>query len=177
MKYALLAFLSICAGTAGAQQWRAALPVDSSSGKVLYKGTVDTPGATAEQLFKRAKSYAHVATQAPMIEEATNVVSGPAEKPLKGRILRYEVYIKVRPGGYSYELSDFQNKTMAVQYANGVGGLSSAPGGQAPIERVLNNPDGYRKGKPTAALLSYQQQVAEAAQQAVADLNRAMGAR
>jgi hypothetical protein len=170
MKHLLL----FCLLLASVRGYAQALPVDSASGKVVYRGTVSIPGKSADQIFARAKSYAQVATQSPLVEPANYVISGPSEKQLAGRVLRYELYIKAINGGYRYELSDFQNKTMPVQYHNAVGALVSVPGGQAPIERVLANPDGYKKGKPTPALLTYQKAVIAAAEQAVADLKQAM---
>lgn len=151
-----------------------ALPVDSASGKVRYRAEVTVPGADKDQLFKRAKAYAHVAMQGALVEEPTSVVSGAAEQGVGGRILRYEVYIKVLPTGYRFELSDFYNKTVGAQYHNAAGVLLTAPGGQAPLEQVLANPDGYKKGNPTAALIAYRQGVAAAIERAAAQVRQGM---
>jgi hypothetical protein len=158
----------------GLRSYGQALPIDSASGKVRYKAEIKVAGASSEQLFRKAKAYAYVATQAPLIEEVTSVVSGAAEQNINGRILRYEVYIKVLPDGYRFELSDFYNKTVGAQYKNAAGVLVTAPGGQAPLEQVLANPDGYKKGKPTTALLAYRQSVVAAIERAAAQVRQGM---
>jgi hypothetical protein len=175
-------FLALMA-TSGANAQPNVLPIDSASQKVTFQGVVPTPSTTADELFTRAKAYAVGAGQPPLVEEAQKSVVSVWEKQITSgsgmqrqtRILRYQVRISSRDGRYRYELTDLQNKTMPVQYKDPLTQmLVTVPGGQAPVERVLANPDGYKKGKPTAALLAYQEAVRAAAAQAVEDLQQGM---
>ena len=159
------------------------LPVDSVSGKVTYSGVVDMPGVGANELFQRAKAFGLAASVAPMVNEPGQQVLSIWEKQLfsgaalnkQSRILRYQVAVYAKDGRYRYVISDLENKTMPVSYRNpATGVMMTAPGGQAPLERVLANPNGYKHGQPTAALLSYQAAISSAAQQAVADVRQRM---
>ena len=173
MKYLFL--LCLLAGGLRAAGQVSPLPIDSLSGRVTYRGTVEMPGASAAMLFGRAQHLAATSLVPAMIDAQAKTVSGVWEKQLaSGRTLRYEGAVFVSEGRYRYELSDFENKTAAVHYAAGAGVQGTAPGGTAPLERVLANPSGYRKGKPVAALLDYRIAVHKAATQAVADLRQSM---
>lgn len=171
MKQLLLFFLLATSLRAAGQV--SPLPIDSASGRVTYRGAVSTPGASAAALLERARA---VASTVPVSgEQPANAAVAVRELPLgHGRTLRYRETVRVQSGGYAYELSDFENKTADAHYAAATGALATATGGAAPLERVLANPDGYRKGKPTAALLAYRAAVHKAAGQAVADLKQRM---
>ena len=156
------------------------LPVDSVTQKITYQGVVLVPGVSQGELYSRAKSLALRSSMPAQLDEPTKTVAGVWEKQLvaangPGRLLRYTLAVSAKEGRYRYALTDFENKTMPVGVANAAAGVTlTAPGGTAPLERVLANPDGYRRGHPTAALLAYEAAVAKAVAQAVADVRQSM---
>ena len=173
----LLCALSVCFAAVGQTT---PLPTDSLTHKVSYQGVVLVPGASAAELFSRAKALALQSSVPAQMDEAGQTVTGLWEKQLPavngpGRVLRYTLAVAVKEGRYRYALTNLENKTLPVGFRNGPAGvLLTAPGGAAPIERVLANPDGYRRGQPTPALLAYEAAVAKAVAQAVADVRQGM---
>jgi len=172
MKHLLVFCLLACGLEAAGQAL--SLPIDSASGRVVYRGMVTNGDTSADALFARAKSFGLTSLSPAQIDAEHKTVAGLWEQPLgSGRTLRYTATVRVLGSGYSYELTDFENKTADVQhFTNGVS--ATAKGGVAPIERVLKNPDGYRKGRPLPELVAYRSAVSKAAEQAVADLRQRM---
>ena len=157
-----------------------ALPTDSVTHKIAYQGVVQMPGASQPELYSRARALALHSSAPQQLDDPTKTVLSIWEKQLfsgsgSGRLLRYTLAISAKEGRYRYTLTDFENKTLPVGFVNAANGIAlTAPGGTAPLERVLANPDGYRRGKPTAALLGYEAAVQAAVTQAVADVQNGM---
>jgi hypothetical protein len=101
------------------------LPTDSASGKILYEAVVQQPGASKQELYRRArnwfvstfKDYQHVVT---IDDPADGQLAGTYCTLLTKLTNTYEVWrtlrVYVREGRYRYELTDFGGRDIGNAY-------------------------------------------------------------
>lgn len=187
----LFCLLGFFAGPLAAQNWKSPLPVDSSSGYIVYRGRMDAPGQTPVQSAARAIRFARTelkSTPSGLLVDSSKVsqlsISGSAERRLlwhggiqgsAGRILRYEVVIRPKAGYYEYEISDLVNETPAVHVQSVAGIVTSTAPKTSAVEAIIRNSTSYdKKHRPTAAFKSYCEAVDNSIQTVIADLRRAL---
>lgn len=99
------------------------LKVDSETNKVTYWEVVDVPGASADELFKRAKNFGTVEKENILKDDdAAKVYSTKSHfnvsypSPMKGLnhsgIVEYTLTIYAKDGRYKYVFTDFMHKSV-----------------------------------------------------------------
>jgi hypothetical protein len=150
------------------QSWAGSLPVDSASGKIVYRGSIATPEIETTVLRKRAKNYTY---QAFDLSDTTWIVTRTIFVSKWPDDLYCQVAIKVVSGGYHYELSRFGYFIRA--------GEAFGPRGtiMRPIpDKFINAEDQLEtiSRKAPRDLQAWQQQLAQAAQKTIGELQAAM---
>jgi hypothetical protein len=86
------------------QSWAGNLPIDSASGKIVYRGSIAAPGVEATALRKRAKTYTY---QEFDLSDTTRIATRTVFVSKWPADLHCQVAIEVVSGSYHYELSKF----------------------------------------------------------------------
>ena len=182
---ALVALLLLACLRTQAQAWVNPLPVDGTSGRIVYRGQVKTPDQSQKELGARAALYAteqlaHSTANATIEGAQPSLITGPGQRAIAwrggapgaaGRTLHYVLSIRPHEGYYEYELNKLVNETPAVQ---AVPGTAVAPTIGA-VEDILRKPTSYdKRHRPTAALRSYCAAVNAAALAVLADVQAAL---
>jgi hypothetical protein len=120
MKKALFLCLTLLPLISWAQDIFQGIPRDSVSGKIVYEGVVQVPGASKQELYMRAQEWAvktfRSAKDVLQVQDASGgrlIAKACYEKPyyiLASRFVNYfwhTVKVDVKDGRYRYEITDF----------------------------------------------------------------------
>jgi hypothetical protein len=169
-KLLLAGFAGLLLSNLGAkgQSWAGSLPVDAASGKIVYRGSIVAPEIETTALCKRAKNYTY---QAFDLSDTTRIITRTIFVSKWPANLHCQVAIKVVSGGYYYELSGFWYSIRAGE-AFGPRGTIMRPtpdkfiGAEDQLETISRQAPGD--------LQTWQQQLAQAAQKTIGELQAAM---
>ncbi|RZK61156.1 MAG: DUF4468 domain-containing protein [Hymenobacter sp.] len=117
--------LSAQAQAPSSQSTKPGLPVDSASGKILYEGVVQAPGASQAELYRRARNwfvgrfpdYQRVVS---VEDQAGGQLAATYCTLLQKLTNSYEVWrtlrVYVKDGRYRYEITDFGGRDIGNRY-------------------------------------------------------------
>jgi hypothetical protein len=169
MKKLLLAAL-LCVWTVAltrAQEWAGGLPVDSTSGRLVYRGRVEAKGVSVTTLRQRAKAYTfhlYVPDTTRVLTETLYHVGGRPD-------LDCQLVIRVASGSYRYELSKFHYFVRGGEGFGRGGRIEHiSPNYSSPVEEMLRGTSKH----PTTTVKALQEEIAQAAAKAIAELQAAM---
>lgn len=170
----LLGTLLLTSLAAHSQEWAGGLPLDSTSGKIVFQGSEVVPETPAAVLRKRAITYArnsaYTSARSLVVVDSAQAITLLVFVRPSLFDLHYQLTVLVTNGSYHYSLFDF-GYTIRVGEGFMRGRIvSKEPNRQVAAEVMWQDArQGYPSFRPT-----FQKQLAEAAEQGIAQLQAAM---